>query len=263
MERPLISCIVPVYNGQVYLCEAIDSILEQTYRPIEILAVDDGSTDGSAAILRSYSAQILVFHQENGGPSAARNHGIRKSRGEFIAFLDADDLWHPRKLTRQMDRFAERPGTEVCITHFQNFWMPALEKDAEFFRGHRYSLPMVGYTLQTLLARRSIFERVGYFDPVLRWGEDVDWFARAAEKTVKVEVIQETLTYRRIHGANLCMEPNRSTIAPQALASLLSVVKTSLDRRRQGQRTPAALPAQSAQDGSSGSSKETGGKNGD
>jgi glycosyltransferase involved in cell wall biosynthesis len=102
MTAPLISCVVPVFNGERYLGEALDSILAQTYRPLELLVVDDGSTDGTAALVTRYRDQIRPLFQPNAGQAAARNLGLSVARGEFVAFLDADDLWHPEKLARQM-----------------------------------------------------------------------------------------------------------------------------------------------------------------
>ena len=102
MTAPLISCVVPVFNGERYLGEALDSILAQTYRPLELLVVDDGSTDGAAALVTRYRDQTRPLFQPNAGQAAARNLGLSVARGEFVAFLDADDLWHPEKLARQM-----------------------------------------------------------------------------------------------------------------------------------------------------------------
>src|SRR2546426_10667200 len=98
MKESLISCIVPVFNGERYLHETLNSILAQTYRPLEIIVADDGSTDGTRTIVASYGQQVRYLWQLNAGPAAARNLGLTAAKGEFIAFLDADDLWHPEKL---------------------------------------------------------------------------------------------------------------------------------------------------------------------
>src|SRR5215475_2242760 len=106
---PLISCIVPVYNGEKYLAEAIETIVQQSYRPLEIIIADDGSTDGTAKVAERYSNLLRYLRQDNAGTAAARNLGLSAAVGEFVAFLDADDLWHPEKLARQMGRFEARP----------------------------------------------------------------------------------------------------------------------------------------------------------
>jgi glycosyltransferase involved in cell wall biosynthesis len=117
MSRSLISCIVPVFNGARYLREALESIFQQTYRPLEVIIADDGSTDGTVAVAQSYGDGITYLKQANAGPAAARNLGLSRARGEFVAFLDADDLWHVEKLDRQMARFQARSELDLCITH--------------------------------------------------------------------------------------------------------------------------------------------------
>jgi glycosyltransferase involved in cell wall biosynthesis len=108
MKKSLISCIVPVFNGERYLGESLDSIFEQTYRPLQVIVVDDGSADRTAEIGRSYGSRILLLQQPNGGSAAAKNQGISVAEGEYIAFLDADDVWHPDKLARKIARLRER-----------------------------------------------------------------------------------------------------------------------------------------------------------
>src|SRR5438093_12571348 len=108
MKQSMISCVVPVFNGERYLAEALESILEQSYRPLEIIVADDGSTDGTRAVVAHYGTQVRYLWQPNSGPAAARNLGLSAARGEFVAFLDADELGHPEKLERQMARFAAR-----------------------------------------------------------------------------------------------------------------------------------------------------------
>jgi glycosyltransferase involved in cell wall biosynthesis len=223
VEQPLISCIVPVYNGELYLREAIDSILAQTYRPLEVIVIDDGSTDGTADVAASYGDRLRYESQPNSGPAAARNRGIGLARGAFIAFQDADDVWHRDKLQRQMKRFEARPELELGITHLQNFWIPELEQEAERFREHRLARPLPGYVPTAVLARKSLFARIGLFDPALRLSEDTDWFLRAIEQRVVIDILPDVLAYRRWHRTNLSRQSR--PILPQA-------IKASLDRRR-------------------------------
>src|SRR5438045_3634651 len=142
VSADMVSCIVPVYNGEPYLREAIKSILAQTHRPIELIVVDDGSTDGTAEIVRVFIDHVKYVCQFNAGAAAARNRGIGLACGEFVAFNDADDLWHEEKLERQLARFRVRPELAYCVTHCQNFWVPELEEEAQRYRNHRISLPM-------------------------------------------------------------------------------------------------------------------------
>ncbi len=225
MTQPLISCIVPVFNGARYLAEALESILNQTCRPLEIIVVDDGSTDQSAAVIRRYGNRVRSFFQDNAGPAKARNRGLSECGGDFVAFLDADDLWHPEKLERQAARFRARPDLDVCLTHVQNFWIPELEKEKVRLQNHRFAQPLPGYTMQALLARRSVFDRVGWFDDSLRAVDDTDWFLRAFEVGVILEMLPDVLVHRRLHDKNL----SRSELAYEAL---FGVIKNSLDRAR-------------------------------
>jgi glycosyltransferase involved in cell wall biosynthesis len=233
MDQPLISCIVPVFNGQPYLTEALESIFQQTYRPIEVIVADDGSKDETAAVAASYGDRIRYVRQDNAGAPAARNLGMSIARGEFIAFLDADDLWHPEKLNRQIASFAACPEIDLSITHIQNFWIPELKEEAERYRNHRLGQAVPGYVAATLLARRSLFNRVGPFNSVLRHGDAQEWFLRAAERGVVIELLPDVLVYRRFHKANT------SRNVSSALDEHLRILKMSLDRRRQQDPTPS------------------------
>lgn len=202
VTTPLISCIVAVYNGERYLAAALDSILAQTYQPIEVLVVDDGSTDATAAIARRYGDRVRLLQQANAGPAAARNLGLRQAAGDFVAFLDADDLWHERKLATQMRRFDDRPDLGLCVTRVQNFWEHDLREEADRFRGHRLSQPTAGYSTVALLARRSVFEAVGPFETRWHHIHDTDWFIRAGDAGIVSELVPEVLVLRRFHGEN-------------------------------------------------------------
>ncbi len=241
-EPHLISCIVPVYNGEKYLAAALDSILAQTYRPVEVIVVDDGSTDRTQFIAASYGEAVRYLSQPNAGSPHARNLGVRSARGEFIGFLDADDLWHRKKLTRQMARFEARPELDLCVTHLQRFWVPQLQNERQRFAGHRFAERLPGYVTQTLLARRRLFDSVGYFDTSRRLGDPMDWFLRAAEQGAAMELLPDLLVYQRMHENNLSVETGTRRMKPPMQDSILHVVKASLDRRRgQARVEPARL----------------------
>ena len=142
--RPIVSCIVPVHNGERFLGETIESILSQDYRPLEIIVVDDGSQDSSVEVADSFQPDVRIVQQMQAGPSATRNRGIRESRGDYLAFLDQDDLWHREKISRQMTRFRCRPELLVCWTHIQLFWSDDLVDERERYFGHPRTGPVPG-----------------------------------------------------------------------------------------------------------------------
>jgi glycosyltransferase involved in cell wall biosynthesis len=227
VSRPVVSCIVPVYNGEAYLGAALDSILAQTWRPLEIIVVDDGSTDGSAAVAETYGAIVRVIRQANAGCAAARNAGLAAATGEFVAFLDADDVWHPEKLDRQMARFEARPELDYTVTHVQNFWQDDVREEEELHRGHKRAQPIPGYVHGTLLGRRSLFDTLGPFDTGVNHGDATLWFLRARESGATSELLPDVLMRRRLHTEN------RSRIhAQRSRGTFLDILKQSLDRKR-------------------------------
>jgi glycosyltransferase involved in cell wall biosynthesis len=227
MKEPLISCIVPVFNGERYIREALDSIHAQTYRPLEVIVADDGSTDTTAAVVSSYGDRVRYLFQPNAGTAAACNLGLRAAQGDFMAFLAADDLWHVDKLARQTNCFKRRPELDLCVTHVQNFWIPELQEEAERFTNHRISQPLPGYVPQTVLARRSLFETVGHFNTALRHADSTDWFLRVIEHGGVIDLLPDVLVYRRIHQSNLSRR-----MASASREEYVELVKATLDRRR-------------------------------
>jgi glycosyltransferase involved in cell wall biosynthesis len=198
LTDPLISVVVPVLDGERYLGAAIDSILAQDHRPLEVVVVDDGSTDGSAALAESYGSPVHVVRQANRGPAAARNLGIEAANGDYLSFLDADDLYRPGKLSTQLRVLASSPETDMCICTAQNFWEPGLEAERD-----RYTAAgrvLVTHHFATLLAHRSVFERVG---PLAESTADyADWFMRATDLGLTAIVIPDVLIDRRMHAAS-------------------------------------------------------------
>lgn len=235
MREPSISCIVPVYNGERFLAEALDSALAQSHPPFEIIVIDDGSTDGTAGVVARYGERVRYEHQENSGPAGARNAGLDLARGEMIAFLDADDVWHPEKLALQLAHFRKRPELEIVIGHVQNFWMPELREEEERLGDHRLKFPLPGYVFQAMLARSSVFESVGRLNPALSCSEDSDWFARALACGAALEVIPESVVYRRFHSANMSRD------AATLRVGVLDAVHAALQRRRDTRETSRAL----------------------
>ncbi len=229
MARPLVSCIVPVLNGEEFLAEALDSIFGQTYQPVEVIVVDDGSSDGTADLARSYGDRLTYVYQDNGGEQIARNHGLSVARGEFIAFLDADDLWERDKLSRQMACFEATPELEICNVHMRNIWSDEVKEEADRAENEHLARPQVAVA-QGLLVRRRTFDRIGPFDPDLRHRSVLDWLARARDLGAVIEVLPDVLVRRRIHRDNLSRR--RDNVDSD---DFIKIIKASLERRRRQQ----------------------------
>ena len=182
-KKPLVSVIIPTYNRGWIIKEAIDSVMVQDYRDFELIIVDDGSTDNTPDILNSYRGDIKVFRQENQGVSAARNRGLAAASGRFIAFLDSDDLWLPRKLRRQVDFFSSNPDACICQTEeiwIRNNMRVNPKKRHKKPRGMIFepSLALCLVSPSAVMIRRSLFEEVGGFDETLPACEDYDLWLR-------------------------------------------------------------------------------------
>lgn len=249
MKLPLISCIVPVYNGERYLREALDSIFAQAYPNLEVIVVDDGSTDGTEKVVAAYGERIHALRQSNRGPAAARNLGLGAAKGEFVVFLDADDLWHPEKLMRQMACFRNRPELDICVAHVENFWIPELNEEAKRLQNRRIAKPVPGYVTGALLARKALFDTVGHFNTDLKHGDAQEWFIRAAEQRAVMELLPDVLLYRRLHFSNISRAVN------DCFDDHLRIIKASLQRRRRRDGTvkdydfargPAKMPDRSS-----------------
>ena len=223
MKNSLISVIIPVYNGEQYLSEAIESVLAQTYRPIEIIIVDDGSTDGSADIARGFHDTIRYVFQPNSGPSAARNTGLKIATGKVISFIDADDLWSTDKLSSQIELMDNNLSAEIVLGHLQFL----LYRNADDKHGWTVSSdPQLALNLGAGIFRKSAFDKVGLFDEMLRYGDDWDWFMRARELGLQILIDEGVTLFYRRHRHNLT---NQKTIGD---AYIIRVFKNSLDRRR-------------------------------
>jgi len=228
---PLVSVIIPVYDGARHLGAALDSVVAQDYRPLEIIVVDDGSNDGSGEIAGRYP-DVRCLCQEHRGVSAARNAGVSAATGRLLAFLDADDLWLPTKLTRQVECFASRPEIEYCFTLHRWFLDPGVSRPS-WTKPEQFDQDNVAYVPSSMMLRAETMARVGGFDPSRTIGEDSDWFFRARDLGVAMAVVPEVLLLKRVHTANLTGQVSRSQ------RELLDIVHRSIQRRG-GRATPPA-----------------------
>jgi glycosyltransferase involved in cell wall biosynthesis len=202
-SAPRFSVVIPVYNRKCFIQSTIASVFCQSYRPLEIIVVDDGSSDGTAAVVRELTGPVPVVyhHQPNQGPSAARNVGVSLARGEWVAFLDSDDLWYPHKLAVIVESLKARPGVAVMYS------------GADIIEEEEKPGPVIGAAPgicrllfgtgpfprpSTLVVHRDAFLRSKGFDPQIHYCEDLELFVRLAN-TCQVHVIHESLIKYRKH----------------------------------------------------------------
>lgn len=224
--RPLVSVMIGAYNAAAYLGDAIESVLAQTYQPVELIVVDDGSDDDTGAIARSYGDPVRTFTQPNGGMAAARNRAVAEAAGAYFAFLDADDRFCRDKIERQLSFFEDGPDLDAVFGHVKEFLSPDL--DAAAVPSLRPPVDDAPWpTPNLMLVTREAFFRVGLFSTDLKVGIGVDWYARAMERGLKTVVPPIVVLERRLHADNNGIRQRHQR--PQ----YLHVLKAALDRRRE------------------------------
>ncbi|NIS18110.1 MAG: glycosyltransferase [Aliifodinibius sp.] len=202
---PEVSVIIPAYNSSQYILEALDSVFEQSFKDFEVIVIDDGSTDNTKKKIDDYPHQIRYFHQENGGPAKARNLGIRKSEGKYIAFLDADDVWLSTKLEKQVAAFKKDPELGMVITENSLFdeggiYRTTVGKGNYLMRGDLVTNIFLksGVVTPTVMVRREVFDKVGLFEESLRIAEDDNMWIRIAS-SYPITLVDEPLAKIRDH----------------------------------------------------------------
>lgn len=204
-----VSVIIPAYNAEKYIAETIESVLRQSYQDYEIIVVDDGSTDKTRSILESYTDRVRYFYKENGGPASARNLGIKHARGEYIALLDADDIWLPQKLEKQIEVFEKSPDIGLVHSGSIVFDDKNINPERIRFKDERYcSGDVFPYLFicnfignSTVVLRKTCFDAVGLFDesPGFFGTEDYDMWLRISYRYA-VEFIPTPLIKYREHA---------------------------------------------------------------
>ncbi|MEK9500340.1 glycosyltransferase [Gaopeijia maritima] len=222
---PLVSVVIAVFNGERFIREAIRSVLDQGHEALELIVVDDGSTDATAEALAEFSA-IRAVHQDNGGQASALNHGLRLAKGDLFAFNDADDVWTPGRLAIQLEALASDPGLEAVYGHVEQF----LEDDAPAavragLTPERRVMPSRLHS--AMLVRREAFERLGPFRTEIGIGSVVEWAARAKD-ALSDRVLDEIVLRRRLHGANIGV-----TRKAAATEDYLAIVRAAIAKRRE------------------------------
>jgi len=227
MDNPLVSIIIPVYNGEQFIREAIDSVLAQTYRPIEIIVVDDGSQDNTAKIIKSYP-QVTYIYQKNSGHGVAKNTGIQHSKADYLSFLDADDLWDAQKIEIQMNYILNNPEIEYVICNMKNFYQPDCIQNQEI----KEKFPddeQACYTPSGLLIRKAVISKIGGFKPEILEANDTDWHFRAKDEGIHMANVNKLLVHRRIHKSNLS---HHRGLESRAVNELLQAVRDSVHRKQ-------------------------------
>lgn len=234
-DLPRISCIVPVYNQSRYITAALDSIFEQTLPVDEVIVVDDGSSDDVACVVADYPRELVFFSQANQGPAAARNAAIKRATGDWLAFLDADDLWHPDKLALQWAAFQQDPEIDYCLAHKRNFWEASMADEESRLRREEH--PMVrdvpAYTFQAMMIKKETFTRIGYLDESLRVGEDTDWFVRAEDLGFRREVLPQVLFQRRLHETNISYQNDTAAGRKDREALIMAAIARRKAQKRE------------------------------
>ena len=219
----LVSVVIPTYNRAVFLKEALASVLAQTYRPLEVIVVDDGSTDETPRLITRYP---VVYHRKaKGGPASARNRGILFSKGELIAFLDSDDLWLPEKVEKQVAFFERHPQEvavqpeEIWIKNGRRLFPKAKHRKPNGYFFHR-AVKLCVVSPSGIMLRRKVFEEIGLFDEAFPVCEDYELWLRLAVR-YPVRLIPEPLVIKRGgHSDQLSSTPGLDFWRLKALAKI-------------------------------------------
>lgn len=226
MVTPGISLIIPAYNAERYLREAIESALNQTVKPAQIIVVDDGSTDGTLEVARGYGDSVKVIAQAHSGASSARNRALAAADLPMISFLDADDRLEPDKLERQLKALAEHPQAQLCICRVCDFWSPELPSSAR--KAANLEPQFRPGQVSTWLARRELFDRVGVFNatPEFQFAEGSELYSRVENAGIKAVCIDDVMVQRRLHATN------KTTNSKAHMDGIMALMKRRLDLRR-------------------------------
>lgn len=206
-DWPNVTVIVPVYNCEGFLTAGLESVMAQTAPLAEVIIVDDGSTDDSAAVAERFAAEhpiVRVLRRENGGPAMARNDGIEAATSEFLTFHDADDLMLEDRVAVQVSYLLDRPEIALVVGAVTAQVEPNVDPDSVWVRRELANLAHNGgFNPMVMTARASVFSELGGFDPTYRLGEDYNWIVRAVASGCSLAFVPAIITTRRLHGRNV------------------------------------------------------------
>lgn len=221
-----ISVIVPLYNGERYVGDALRSVLVQTQSVNEIILVDDGSTDNGPEVAEALSPLVSTARQSHAGPAAARNRGIMEARGDLLAFLDADDVWLPTKIERQVRTLDETSWCEAVMGQVENFISPDLD-ECEQAALSKAATRRGEIHVGAMLIRREALLRIGLFDTRWEQGEFTAWWAAAQSAGLGYITLPDLVLRRRLHMHNLTRRK-----ADEYNGTLLSLLREHMEKRR-------------------------------
>jgi glycosyltransferase involved in cell wall biosynthesis len=221
VTKDLVSVVMAAFDEEAFIAEALESVLAQTFRPVEVIVVDDGSRDWTAEIAERHDARVVRRPHE--GPAAARNAGLAIARGEYWTIFDADDVMPPDRIEHQVAHLQAHPEHGMVLGLAEAFVTPGEPRPAHYNPAWDTG-PYHGHT-GTALARRDVLDVVGGFDPSLLLGEDVDWHARARDAGVSAGRIEHLTLRYRIHRRNTSSDPRANQLAT------LRTLRASVHRR--------------------------------
>lgn len=246
MKQPLVSIIIPLYNAEIFITETIQSALAQTWQNIEVIIVDDGSTDGSLTIAKKYSADnVKIYTQQNKGASTARNYGLKKAKGEYIQFLDADDLLSPDKIAKQIESLYQNPDKlAICSTiHFQDKILsdhltPSLYEEAFLYNDDnpaRFLINLLGgftgngsmITIHSWLTPVSVIHKAGWWNEDLTLDDDGEFFCRVILNSNGIIKTDGVYNYYRKHENTNTLSGKRN------LKDLNSLLQSALSKQKE------------------------------
>jgi glycosyltransferase involved in cell wall biosynthesis len=224
-DKPLISAMITVFNGEKYIAEALQSIMSQNYLNFQIIVVDDGSTDHTKTVIQNSGVEVSYFYQEHGGIARGKNLGISHAKGDYFAFLDADDFWLNEKTNKQINLLLDDPSLDLVFGNVKQFYSPDLTaENREKYLCPENSYP--GIHSGTMLIRRESFFKVGLFDTKWHKGIFNDWYLRAAEAGLRTYTFDDIFMMRRIH------ENNHGIVNRDKSIEYVRMLKASLNRKK-------------------------------
>lgn len=224
-EKNLVSVVVTTHNRAEYLEQALDSLMGQDYEPLEIVVVDDGSTDHTREVAAQYADRVSYVFQANRGVGAAYNTGLKQSKGALVSFLDSDDLWTPNRLKKQVSYLKAHPETAIVTGMVKNFFDEGFPEEEKSKFGYMDTL-LQGHVVSAMLVRREVFDTVDPFDESLKVGSMMDLLIRVKESGVKIDLLPDLVLMRRVHEGN----NNRQTA--DSFLWRAKILKSHIDRRR-------------------------------